>query len=142
RRANATNHYGTAVGAHFIVEFRHGSLLSSAQKRATADSEHLAIEGAPTRARQKGDRLRHVAGLAALAERAQAAAGFAHEHGHGRGEPRLDQAWSHGVDGRLSRSKLGCTSPNVADQAGFGGRIVGLANVARDARDRGEADLA
>ena len=88
---------------------------------------------------EPGDRLGDVDGQAALAHRVEPAADLAGGERHGRGHLGLDEARRDGVDGdavgQLVRERV-----DQADDAGLGGGVVGLAEVAGDAGDRGDAD--
>src|SRR3954452_21487857 len=115
-------------------------LTLGAQPGLAADPDRVAGDGDRSRAREIGDGLGDIDGLAALIQRVQPAADLAGCQRNGLGHLCLDEAGRDGVDGDALLAELGGQRIGEADHARLGGGVIRLTAVARDTRHRRKPD--
>src|ERR1700712_2159545 len=108
---------------------------SRSNERAAAHAEDLAGEALRARRGEERDGLADVAGLAALAECRQTTSDLADGDWNRRRHAGLDEAGRDRIDRDAALREPGREAAHQTDDAALGGRVVGLAVVAREAGD-------
>ena len=113
--------------------------LSAYQALAT-DSDNVAVDTVGIRSGEKCDGFCHIYGFSALAHGVHSSANFSGHEWNGIGHGGFNEAWRNRIDCYFLFSQLFGHVFNVANDTGFRGGVIGLANLTCNAVHGGDTD--